>query len=59
MLNIIQKGLSKIFGSKSTRDIKAIEPIVAVINEYFASYQNLSNDELRQKTLLKKQKRKN
>ena len=50
MLNIIQKGLSKIFGSKSTRDIKAIEPIVAVINEYFASYQNLSNDELRQKT---------
>ncbi len=50
MLNIIQKGLSKIFGSKSNRDIKSIEPIVATINEHFASYQNFSHDELRQKT---------
>ena len=50
MLNFLQKGLSKIFGSKSNRDIKSLEPVVAEINEHFASYQNISNDELRQKT---------
>ena len=50
MLNFLQKGLSKIFGSKSNRDIKSLEPIVAQINEHFLSYQNFSHDELRQKT---------
>ncbi|MEZ5026086.1 MAG: preprotein translocase subunit SecA [Chitinophagales bacterium] len=50
MLDIIQKGLSKLFGSKSNRDIKTLEPIVAEINEHFAAYQSISDDELRQKT---------
>lgn len=50
MLNILQKGLSKIFGSKSNRDVKSVAPIIAEINENFLSYQNLSHDELRQKT---------
>ncbi len=50
MLNFLQKGLSKIFGSKSNRDVKSVEPIVAEINEHFLSYQNFTHDELRQKT---------
>ena len=33
MLNSFTKGLSKIFGSKSDKDIKAIMPIVKKINE--------------------------
>ncbi|MFN8285034.1 MAG: preprotein translocase subunit SecA [Chitinophagales bacterium] len=50
MLNFLQKGLSKIFGSKSNRDIKSVEPIVTEINLHFEQYQQLSNDELRNKT---------
>ncbi|HUM52197.1 MAG TPA: preprotein translocase subunit SecA [Chitinophagales bacterium] len=50
MLNFLQKGLSKIFGSKSNRDIKSVEPIVAEINLHFEQYQQLSHDELRNKT---------
>jgi preprotein translocase subunit SecA len=50
MLNIIQKGLSKIFGSKSNRDVKSVLPIIDEINEHFLSYQNFTHDELRQKT---------
>src|SRR5688572_14114967 len=43
--------ISKLFGgSKSEKDIKSIQPRVAVINQHFASYQSLSNDELRAKT---------
>jgi preprotein translocase subunit SecA len=48
---------SKMFGgSKSEKDIKAIEPVVISINQHFQSYQNLSNDELRGKTVLFRQK---
>jgi preprotein translocase subunit SecA len=44
--------ISKMFGgSKSEKDIKTVEPIVSEINRHFASYQNLSNDELRAKTV--------
>src|SRR4026207_1375365 len=43
--------LSKFFGgSKSEKDVKKIAPLVGKVNEYFASYQNLTNDELRNKT---------
>ncbi len=42
---------AKIFGgNKSEKDIKIIAPLVEVINGHFASYQSLSNDELREKT---------
>jgi len=42
---------SKIFGgNKSEKDIKIIQPKVGQINEHYASYQSLSNDELRAKT---------
>ncbi|HEX5026601.1 MAG TPA: preprotein translocase subunit SecA [Agriterribacter sp.] len=48
MLQII----SKLFGgNKSEKDIKAISHYVEKINTYFASYQSLSNDELRNKTV--------
>jgi preprotein translocase subunit SecA len=44
--------LSKMFGgSKSEKDIKAIEPLVASVNQHFNSYQSISNDELRTKTV--------
>src|SRR5258708_13946818 len=43
--------LSKIFGgNKSEKDIKIIQPLVGVINSHFASFQSLSNDQLRAKT---------
>ncbi|MBS1974731.1 MAG: preprotein translocase subunit SecA, partial [Bacteroidetes bacterium] len=41
---------SKLFGNKSQKDIKAILPLVEDINKHFASYQSLTNDELRNKT---------
>ncbi len=47
MLNFI----SKIFGSKSDRDIKAIRPIVDKINEEYNKLSGISNDELRGRTL--------
>lgn len=42
--------LSKIFGSKSDRDIKHIRPLVDKIKEEFAKLESLSHDELRAKT---------
>jgi preprotein translocase subunit SecA len=47
MLNFI----SKLFGSKSERDVKAITPIVEKIKAEFAKLDQLSNDELRAKTI--------
>jgi len=42
--------LSKIFGSKSERDIKHIQPLVNRIKEEYAKLESLTNDELRAKT---------
>ncbi len=42
--------LSKIFGSKSERDIKHVRPLVDKIKEEYAKLESLSNDELRTKT---------
>ncbi|GAB3911700.1 preprotein translocase subunit SecA [Mucilaginibacter boryungensis] len=47
MLNFI----SKLFGSKSDRDVKGIQPIVEKIKEAYAQLETLSNDELRQQTI--------
>ncbi|MCF1714068.1 preprotein translocase subunit SecA [Flavihumibacter sp. RY-1] len=47
MLGFIQKLFG---GSKSEKDVKSIQPLVAKANEYFAAYQSLSNDQLRGKT---------
>ena len=40
----------KIFGDKNTKDVNDLIPIVAEINEEFAKLQNLTDDELRNKT---------
>jgi preprotein translocase subunit SecA len=43
--------ISKVFGgNKSDKDVKVIRPLVAQINEFYQSYQNITNDELRGKT---------
>jgi preprotein translocase subunit SecA len=42
---------SKLFGSKSERDVKAIMPIVEKVKAEFAKLDQLSNDELRGKTI--------
>jgi preprotein translocase subunit SecA len=43
--------ISRLFGgSKSEKDVKQIQPVVAKINEWFQQYQSISNDELRGKT---------
>ncbi len=47
MLNFI----SKLFGSKSERDVKSIQPIVEKIKAEYAKLGSLSNDELRAKTI--------
>lgn len=43
--------LSKLFGNKSVRDIKKIQPWVEKIKEAYPDIEKLSNDELRAKTL--------
>ena len=44
--------ISKLFGgSKSEKDVKKILPQIAKVREFFATYQSLSNDELRGKTV--------
>lgn len=50
MLNLITKGITKLFGTKSERDIKSVLPYVDKINEEFRKLEGLSNDELRNKT---------
>jgi preprotein translocase subunit SecA len=42
--------INKLFGSKSERDVKSIQPIVEKIKNEFARLADLSNDELRAKT---------
>lgn len=48
--------ISKLFGSKSERDVKSIQPLVEKIKSEFAKLENLSNDELRGKTIYFKEK---
>jgi len=43
--------LAKIFGSKSERDIKVLQPLVQQVNEEYAKLSSLSNDEIRNKTI--------
>src|SRR6201992_352846 len=43
--------ISKLFGSKSERDVKGIMPIVEKIKSEFSKLDGISNDELRAKTI--------
>ena len=50
MIGLVTKGLSKIFGSKSDKDIKTLMPIVEEINTEYKKLSSISDDELRGKT---------
>jgi preprotein translocase subunit SecA len=43
--------ISKLFGSKSERDVKSILPLVEKVKAEFAKLGNISNDELRARTI--------
>lgn len=49
-MSVFTKGLAKLFGSKSDRDIKEVAPYVEEINKIYKSLSNLSDSELRNKT---------
>ena len=50
MIGLITKGISKVFGSKSERDIKLVMPYVEKVKEVYPSLQDISDDELRGRT---------
>ena len=45
------KFLQSLFGNKSTRDMKLIQPLVEKVKAVYPEIEKLSNDELRAKTL--------
>ncbi|MGK0638039.1 preprotein translocase subunit SecA [Schleiferia thermophila] len=47
---MINKLLTKLFGSKNQKDLEEIHPFVKRINEIYPTLQSLSDDELRDKT---------
>ncbi|MBN2668587.1 MAG: preprotein translocase subunit SecA [Bacteroidales bacterium] len=54
-MSVINKILGKFIGNKSDRDIKSISPIVDEIKKEYAKISQLSNDDLRAKTIELKQ----
>lgn len=50
MIGILNKAITKIFGSKSDRDLKEITPLITKILAEYATLENLSHDDLREKT---------
>jgi preprotein translocase subunit SecA len=56
MLDKVGKLITKVFGSKSEKDIKTIQPIVDKIKSYEAEMEKLSDRELQEKTQHFKQK---
>jgi preprotein translocase subunit SecA len=50
MLDFIAKGLGKVFGTKSDRDIKTLLPVVEQIKAEYEKLQPLSDEELRAQT---------
>lgn len=51
MFDFISKSLKKVFGTKYEKDVQKYLPVVEQINEHYNSYTNISNDELRNKTV--------
>ncbi len=56
MFSILSKTVTKIFGTKSDRDIKAILPIVDKIKEAYTQLHEISDDALRGKSIEFKQR---
>ncbi|MEA5460248.1 preprotein translocase subunit SecA [Arcicella sp. LKC2W] len=50
MINYITKAVTKLFGTKSDRDIKELMPYVEKTNAEFSKLRNLSDEQLRQQT---------
>ena len=50
MINYITKAVTKLFGTKSDRDIKELMPYVELTNAEFSKLRNLSDEQLRQQT---------
>ncbi len=50
MFNFLTKGISKVFGTKSDRDVKELQPYVIATNEEYQKLHSLSNDDFRAKT---------
>ena len=50
MLDIVTKGITKIFGNKSEKDIKLVMPLVEKVNEAYEALITISDDDLRAKT---------
>ncbi|MDI9876683.1 preprotein translocase subunit SecA [Flectobacillus rivi] len=51
MINYLTKAVTKFFGTKSERDIKELMPIVENVKVEFAKLSNLTDNQLRQKTV--------
>ncbi|MFK8102929.1 MAG: preprotein translocase subunit SecA [Saprospiraceae bacterium] len=56
MFNFISKSIGKIFGTKFDKDVATYKPIIEQINQEFEVLQSLSNDELRNKTIVFREK---
>ena len=56
MLDFLTKSVSKLFGNKSERDIRDIQPIIEKIHKASESISQLSHDGLRSKTIEFKQR---
>jgi preprotein translocase subunit SecA len=50
MINYITKAVTKMFGTKSDRDIKELMPYVEKTNAEYSKLRNLSDEQLRQQT---------
>ncbi len=50
MLDLINKTISKFFGTKSERDLKELTPVVEQIRSAYTALEHISNDELRAKS---------
>ncbi|MBT8195871.1 MAG: hypothetical protein KJO64_05555, partial [Bacteroidia bacterium] len=50
MLDFVNKTITKLFGSKATKDLKELAPKIALVNAEYDKIRTLSNDELRAKT---------
>ena len=48
-MSIFLKVIKTVFGSKSDKDLKALEPYVEEINKNYASLSNLSDEEIKNK----------
>ena len=56
MLGILNKAIGKIFGSKSDRDLKELNPFVDKVKDRFTGLSALTNDELRARATSFKQR---